>query len=237
MTTIDQDRQEEIQRNPEPALAEATISMAELRRMKSPHVYVVNTSDFEGTELRGEIALKYQTDTGKEARVKVPDTWIPYDISQFYDKENWVRDIGLTNLVNRGFLTIIDPEVAEIVLDTEDAKDELKRIRDAFRKLSGHEETVRKETNKSAAEARAKYKATDEVKRIKQDVQVEQSKVTPRIMSIMNNRGFEEIQKLAALKSSKASITEADITYIMTTCGRDMPKIKSWALDLRTNGH
>lgn len=58
MSNIDEDREHEIKRNPESALAEATITMSELRRLKSNHVYVINTSDFDGTEktpIRGGI--------------------------------------------------------------------------------------------------------------------------------------------------------------------------------------
>jgi hypothetical protein len=226
----------DILNDPESYVVGAKIEMSEVRRSASKHIYIINTSDFDGTEQRGEVSLKFLSDTGTTERYRIPDTWIPHDITQYQEKDKWVRDTGLNRLISSGYLTIVDPDVAEAVLEHEDAKQEINRLREKERKLAPHVAKARQQANRSASEAREKYKAVDDVKRVSLQAAEEGMKVSPRVMTIMTNKSTDEQQKLAALKNARGTLTAGDINYIMTNCGKDNPRIKAWTIELKNKG-
>lgn len=222
--------------DPEGHIAAARIEMSEVRKSGNKNLYIINTSDFDGTEQRGEVSLKFVGDSGNAERHRIPDSWIPHDITQYQEKEKWIRDTGLNKLINSGYLTLVDPDVAEAVLETEDAKQELKRLRERERALAPHAAKARQDANRQASLAREKYKAVDDVKRVSIQAAENGLKVSPRVMTIMTNKSTDEQQKLAALKSARGTLTPGDINYIMVNCGKDNPRIKSWVIELKNKG-
>lgn len=105
------------------------ISIHELNRKTSPYVYVLNTSESElnGVIKKGAVSMPLKTPSGN-VMLKVPNTWIPIDLSLSAPKNLIVDDLTFRKCLNNNIIALVDEEWAQAVLKTEDAKLEANRL-------------------------------------------------------------------------------------------------------------
>ena len=96
-------------------------------------IYVTNESG-KMTGSKGIIHLTFiDFSSGKSIPFTIPRTWLPVCISDFIPEQTLINSYDLRNMIGKEFLTLIDPEKADKILKTPEAKDERKRLQDAER--------------------------------------------------------------------------------------------------------
>jgi hypothetical protein len=103
-----------------------------IRDKKSVSFYVVNTSDnvYEnnGRPIKGDVSCPIVSDNGQTTNIRVPNTWIPIDLSLQVTKEDLVKSPRIRSMLQAGILKLLSEEEALEILDTPLAKAEVKRI-------------------------------------------------------------------------------------------------------------
>ncbi|MGD0511500.1 MAG: hypothetical protein ABSA33_06730, partial [Candidatus Micrarchaeaceae archaeon] len=98
-------------------------------------VWVRNTAASSEFGYSGDILLSIPGNAGQQAQsLKVPDTWLPQDLTERYPKHRILESTDFRAAVRNGLLTIIsDAEAARYMRD-EGAEDEQRRLVSEARK-------------------------------------------------------------------------------------------------------
>lgn len=229
-------------------IEQASITIEQCKKNRAETgLFVMNTSDLEGKSQRGEIQFRFMK-RGQVITVSIPDTWIPFDISQYISKEDALDDNVFVRHINRKYISIMDPNIAREILKSEDAYLELKRIADRQNKVNEAISGISASNSMNNAEleeARNRFRnaSTTEAGRVESGSQTKTRELFDinkipklegenfKVISIMRNTTLNENDKLGALRNIKHELKSEDWDFIMQNCPNDMPKIKTFVLD------
>jgi len=112
---------------------------------KTGNLWVINSSDSGGRQLRGDVALALKDPhTGQDIPVSLIATWLPTNLLSYSEVELFENSRLFREYCNKGLLSIISDETAQMLLKHPNAKAELARYNDMS-------EGMRNAINSSAA--------------------------------------------------------------------------------------
>lgn len=95
-------------------------------------LWVVNTSDKNGSQPRGDIILTIKDENSEDMVISLPSTWLPMDLCAYTDISNYKKSTNFRNYIRGGLLSVIEADTAKNLLSLAPAKDEMIRVRDAI---------------------------------------------------------------------------------------------------------
>lgn len=86
------------------------------------HVYIKNN-------LRGHsiLLIEIKDTNGKAVGIRLPRTWVPIDLMLFTDRESIRKSDSIRKLLRKGAIVLLDPESADKIMKTDEAREEAKR--------------------------------------------------------------------------------------------------------------
>lgn len=174
-------------------------------------IYVVNNTGNLGTKdkpsIAGEVIIPI-VDGTDSVPVKVPNTWIPIDISAQADVEDIIKSSRFLRAVNSRAIILIDEAQALKILENADAHAELDRLavdRGASRPSEITSTTTQIEKN-----------------------------VYPPLVRIMSNEVYREQERMAAIRNMLPKLGVDDWRYVIVKCKPEETELKKFALDQQT---
>lgn len=102
------------------------ITLQQLERNPGNSVFVLNSSP---RTHRGEIIFSVPRPNGVgEDIVRVPKTWVPVDLTDQVEKKNLLESTRFRQNISKKLLTLVHPDYAEKVLNSESAQVERERL-------------------------------------------------------------------------------------------------------------
>ena len=217
-------------------LLEAKISVKQALNDKSSDLYVINTSDMNGTMQQGEINCKFtlENQNNRNVQIKIPTTWIPINLTNYLKKEIWLNDYTFCELVNKRVVTLISNNVAESLLERDEVKIETKRLEERENSYGGmldmdelnerHNQNIVNQqkisnANKLGSNTPKKSETTAAV-----------SNVNIKVYGILNNKNIDELTKINSLTSIQKELNKTDLDFIMAQSSRNELRLKEWVL-------
>jgi hypothetical protein len=219
-------------------LKAASIDIWEAKNSDDKAIYAINTSDLNGKLQRGELVLKFKKD-GTPFSVHMKDTWIPRNLTNYVPKDMLLTDYEFIRLVERGLITLIKTTVAEEILKTPEAIVEANRLKELENKLTnaGAQAAEKMERLANESKARDAIIQTSEMNKALPSQPTGPTFATGqqniRVVTIMNNKGIDEVTKMAALARIANELTIADYDFIMNKCERSDVKLKGWVVEAK----
>jgi len=171
-------------------------------------IYVLNNSNPRGVLV---ISLVHPT-TGNVTPIKIPVTWVPICVTDHVPPEQLRSSLDFRGYLRKGIIKLVDPDKAEKILSSKEAKDELERInKSEF--ADGFDVSVR-------AMGSDKDAATE---------------VNPKVMDIVLRLESQDISAndaLNQLKSIYTTLTKQDLAYIAQNATTE--SIAQWAEKMLT---
>lgn len=195
------------------------LSMSDLRRIdgsKDPSLWVLNTSDRQGTRPHGDILIEIPMPGGRNTVVTIPKTWIPIDLSTYARRDVILDSNDFAKAVRSMTLTLVSSEWAESVERRPDVRDERNFL--ALRSTGGLSQA--KNNPAGAPNQPFRPDETDDIV----------NGVSPRILSIMEaeDSTMSPAAKLLSLKNLQPEIDNRSLRYILSKCGPDHEAISKW---------
>lgn len=104
------------------------LNIHDLESKSVRHIWVVNKTAGEN---RSQIIFVIPTGQRQQELVQIPNTWIPVDLTEQVTKRQLMESTDFRRSLRNGLLDLISDEDAEEILATEDARAEMKRLRQA----------------------------------------------------------------------------------------------------------
>ncbi len=214
-----------------------TMTLREARNEEATDLYVLNTCDLKGRVQKGDLHLKI-TVNGRLTKVKVPDTFVPWDLTKYTSKENWLKDPDFVKLVEKRVVTIIESKFAEMILATEDAKQEHEKLLAREHDLEYGFQNVEAENARMIEDNANREKVQDvagrnkQVKEINTKVKAQSIgtyQAPVKLVAIFSAK-LDESARLAALRNMKSELSINDFNYIMNVVPSKDTKIKEWVV-------
>lgn len=211
-----------------------TITLRELEGMKSTSsIFVENTSP---RTHRGDVLFQVsKPNGGVDDIVRVHKTWIPQDLTEQVPRKQLIDSANFRRTVNNGLVTLLHPDYAEGVLQTDDAKEESTRLRNLMNAASAilnsaavTEKDERTPTQKRREGNQAKVDQEEEEKREREELSgVANSKAAAFEAFLNSLEGKTETAVVNALRGEGA-FTRAEVKLIRTKFEDAYPRVKSW---------
>lgn len=109
-------------------LPRLTVQAALRLKDTSNHLYVLNTADAVTAGKGGVVYITIVQKDGETQSVPVERTWLPQDLASYLPREVLLNSSKFMYAVNRGLVTIITDEAAEVLLQDSNARAEQARI-------------------------------------------------------------------------------------------------------------
>lgn len=180
---------------------------------KKEKVYVKN-----GT-LKSQLFLviEMKDKNGKNRALKVPPVEFPICVSTQFSEDSIRESTDLRDAIGKGVLVLVEPEEAEKMLATADAKEQFAAFSMSPYADSAPQNAVRDSMERMNNENESVIQAKELLSRQKQD----DSKISPKVKgTIVSFQSKEKSSKdtLLQLKRMKPVLTESDLTYIISQC-------------------
>lgn len=106
------------------------LTLQDLRRLdpKSDPIWVLNTSNNTGNH-RGDVFVAVRQTDGRTDVVEIPDSWLPFDMTQKATFESVMRSSHFMEAINSGVITAISAEYAEDLQARDTAIIERRRLK------------------------------------------------------------------------------------------------------------
>lgn len=185
------------------------LSVHELRKIDSPYVYVMNTSDLGGEQKGAVINLPIITERGPTVNVIVYNTFIPQDLSRQVMKKDLVENVHFMRMVEMGLITLVNEEWATTTLRTKDSRDESDRLRLEINKARRGmiSAGVNDEDNDEAAPDTS-----------------EEAGVNAAVIDVVAREDLNETEKWSNIKRIENRLTDKDWKYIVKKTDADRLK-------------
>jgi hypothetical protein len=213
------------------------ITLRELENLETSAVYVINSSP---RSHRGEIIFSVPRPNGVgEDVIRVPKTWIPVDLSDQVEKKNLMQSSRFRLNVSKKLLTLIHPDVAERVLEGEDAtaeKERLDNLRSAATALMRSAPTTGRNNDdddddepQTPTQRRRKAMLKQQEDSNAQDPVVKGGDVVTSAFDVLlqSLEGKRQDAVLNALRS-EGSLSRKELKKVISKFG-DMDKVTKWA--------
>jgi hypothetical protein len=96
-------------------------------------VIAINVSDRGGKQNKGELVFTTATETGK-IDIRLPDTWIPVDLSKYASIDDIAKSNDLRNLMRKGLVILIPAEQSKTIEQHPNYAKELSRVNERISK-------------------------------------------------------------------------------------------------------
>lgn len=106
------------------------LSLQDLRKLdpKSDPIWILNTSDNVGNH-RGDVFVAIRQTDGRTDVVEIPDSWLPFDMTQKATFESIMRSSHFMEAINSGMITAVTAQYAEELTSRETASVERRRLK------------------------------------------------------------------------------------------------------------
>lgn len=115
------------------------ITMSELEQTDKGAVWVLNSALRSEYEIEGEILVNVPSSQGRPDLVKIPQSWLPFEMTSKFPKSRILDSVEFRSAVGKGLITVISEADAHAMLRQEGAKEERARLKaqDAHIKAAG----------------------------------------------------------------------------------------------------
>lgn len=200
----------------------ARLTLRDAEEMKGSSLYVVNRS-----EPRGLIHLTVTSAKGRDHVVTIPDTWVPFDVSGYANKDDIIQSPSFRQAVSRGFILIVDTKSADdLFAENEQAQYELNRV---HRSLGGN--TAAESDFQTRTGMQAKQ---DEINRVAgtmvaaSDAEKSGATVSGAVLQIISRSNIEGDDAMDPKEAVSLllghTLTRADLEYIVNNSTQDSVK-------------
>lgn len=176
-----------------------TLSELENNKMLSS-VHVLNV-----TKPSGIIDLQITEGMGNKVVIRVPVTWIPYDLTTRATKASILASPEFRKLIVKQMITLPTPEKVDEILARPGAQEEVRRAYDV-------EQSTDLLSDSSNAEVQALLNEDD---------------ASGFVMNLVMRDDLDEDSVLNALMGQESSLTEIDLKHVVQNS--KFPKVKSYA--------
>ena len=167
------------------------------------HIFVVNTSDKikngSASQRKGEISFMVTSlVSGKTSAVKIPNTWVPFDLSMQAQKLDIINSNEFLSLVSKSMIRILKTEDAINIIDEDEAAaSEFERANSIINGGSNERSLIEQFEKK--------------------DVNTETFKsINPIVLeTIEGDNGWDDNSKFSAIKNIESSLNKDDCEYIL----------------------
>lgn len=176
-------------------------------------VFVKNTS-----RPMGHIVLTFISAQGRPIARPIPRTWIPVCLTDTVSPSDIRNSSELRKFINSGILTLIDPEEATKILESEDARDEEKRLN-----LSEFSARSAATSRIQAMEGQRQYApSVNTGTPIHDNVVLDpvNSRVKATLLQV-EAKDLTERDAVAQFRVMEAELTQHDLTYILSQAQND----------------
>lgn len=172
-------------------------------------VYVRNM-----TKPRGNVVLNITLPNGKNQVVKIPKTFLPINLSEHAAPDVLGGSHDLKSYIRKGILDLIWPPKAEADLNTEEARDEMRRLNisdfSQMSKWTSKRQSEALDTERNAELLRASTKF---------DVAAQEAQtISPRVMQLVENYKSDDMsakELLVELRAIDSDLTATDCSYLI----------------------
>jgi len=220
-------------------LKEATLTIQDLVRMqedsatKHSSVFVINTSDRGGLMQKGDVILPIRIgERAEPTLVKVPNTWIPIDLTSFVGLVHLADSIELRKALNSGVLTLIHENTALKILSSVQAREEQQLI--IMRNTHIDDEAIKNLEKATGPQSEIVRKIVEERKKALASGNVSpEDGVNPRLVSIVNRDDLDSRAMIASLRTLENSLTSKDVHYVLSHVNSNKHEaVLAWAREL-----
>lgn len=190
------------------------LTASEVKEMTGTSLYVLNRSDRSGNS-RSELLMTIAS-KGVNKNVRVPNTWIPIDLTSQIPDINAIRENeDFLYHFRKKMIVVIDTETAETALKRRDAQEEYNRVYDIqSMEIEDNDEIDLHEHQASGGKKSNPKLAT----------------ANPKVLNIVNKESLTENNKILALKNIKNELKKDDYRYIINQPKTENnEKLKMWA--------
>lgn len=194
------------------------MTIGELRKITNdPSLWVLNTSDRQGTRKQGDILLDVPSPGGRSIIISVPKTWIPVDLSTYARRDMILESTDFLNAVRNMAITPVSTEWAESIEKRADVRDERNYL--ALRSSGGEFNPATTNRAGAANQGLQPLAAGDVL-----------DGVSPRVISVMEaeDPSMTPAVKLLSLKNLQAEIKGPELRYILSKCTPETENISKW---------
>ena len=178
------------------------IGIHDLMESKSPHVFVLNTSDLGGVMKAGTINIPVTTERGRSLNVVVHNTFIPMDLSTQVAKKDLVDNPDFMRMVTKGLVTLVDEAWAKNELKDRDNRAEHDRII--------------KEMNR-IGQARIEAEDAEEAK----PDDSPEAGVNAIVIDAINRDDMSDTERFLSIRKVESQLKEKDWQYILKSTKHD----------------
>ena len=210
-------------RNSQETLRKGKISLTSLLDEKrSMPLYIINTSDLNNTQPRGELYITIRNGD-RDQIIKIPNTWIPIDLSAYAAREAILNSPEFRQALQRGRMEAINSKVAEEVLATESAQEEksLLSIKENYTDPDAQASAIERAglDNPVAQSNAARQLATG---------QGTLEGVQPQVVGLVTREGITDRDMVTGLRNL-GNMTEKDYHYVMSQINtNEMPRVAAF---------
>lgn len=179
------------------------LTIQEAERATTTSVWVLNYS-----QPKGNLHFGVADGMGGQLIVKIPVTWIPIDLTTQASKSVLLGNPVFRRFAMQGLLRLVDEESALKLMDSEQAKEEARRIYSVD----------------SLPIAQNTLTAPDKVKGVQMEAM---GNVSGFAMNLANTTDVGEDQIMNSLIGQESALTKADFQYIAQNS--QFPKVKEYA--------
>lgn len=104
---------------------------------KTANLWVVNISDKQGRQARGDIMLSVKDEQNQDITILLPSTWLPFDLCQWTAINNFEKSTTFRTYIRKGLLAVIDEATAKRILEISGAKEESLRVQELANQAGG----------------------------------------------------------------------------------------------------
>lgn len=188
-------------------------------------IYVINNSRKAGLLLVVQMKDKH----GASRALKVPPTKIPICVSDQFSADSIRESSDLKIMLQKQNLALVDPVVAEKILESAEAKDELKALNMSIYSDNAPRNAVRDslEKLKNNSNPEAAIEAAELLKN-KNTLENAVSDKVRGIIASFKSKEKSSKDTLIALRRIDESMTEVDLTYVISQC-KDETTLRDFA--------
>ncbi len=110
-------------------MAFQNISIRDLEQSQYGSVWIINSAMQSEYEFEGELLINIPTAQGKPDLMKVPQSWLPYEVTAQFPKSRILESSEFRSSLGKGVITLISEEQAAQLGKIDGAKEERQRLR------------------------------------------------------------------------------------------------------------
>jgi hypothetical protein len=171
---------------------------------------------------------------GRSEALKVPETPVPICVSARFSKETIRESTDLRKSLAKGTLILVDQDIAERELQTDDAREEVKNLELSMYSDSSPQSVARQSIGKLNTNASPVVEARELLEKSNQ-VEEQISSRVRGILASFKSKEKNAKETLVLLKRLKTVLTKEEMQFIITECPND-PTIREFAENLMVTG-